>query len=102
MKQILSQVRIFCTYNFSPPNLTPGDKLVVSSPDGTRAWLYTSCGVNGNGDFWAFAQDQNIYKALTLLISQHVIILMREIEQFGEVLPESITALTLKNQWIRR
>jgi hypothetical protein len=40
----------FVRLHFSGPNLVPGGKLVVSSPDGIRAWEYTGCGVTGNGD----------------------------------------------------
>ena len=38
-------------------NLAQGDKLTISSPDGTQSWEYTGSGLNGNGDFWSFAID---------------------------------------------
>jgi V8-like Glu-specific endopeptidase len=45
----------FLRLHFKAFNLASGDKLTVSSPDGTQAWEYTGKGVNNNGDFWSFA-----------------------------------------------
>jgi lysyl endopeptidase len=36
-------------------DLAPGDMLIVSSPDGTQSWQYTSAGLQGNGEFWSYA-----------------------------------------------
>ena len=45
----------FVRLHFKAFHLAEGDKLVVSSPDGTQAWEYTGKGSNGDGDFWSFA-----------------------------------------------
>jgi lysyl endopeptidase len=36
-------------------HLRDGDRLLVSSPDGSQTWEYTGQGPNHNGDFWSFA-----------------------------------------------
>ncbi len=45
----------FVRLHFKGFNLHDGDKLVISSPDGSQAWEYTGKGANQNGDFWSFA-----------------------------------------------
>ncbi|MCU0486901.1 MAG: hypothetical protein MUC85_12420, partial [Anaerolineales bacterium] len=45
----------FVRLHFKAFHLADGDKLVISSPDGTQAWEYTGKGSNGDGDFWSFA-----------------------------------------------
>jgi hypothetical protein len=43
--------------HFSRFDLAPGDRLVVSSPEGLREQVYTGRGPFGTGEFWAFAVD---------------------------------------------
>lgn len=45
----------FVRLHFKGFNLVEGDKLLVSSPDGTQVWEYTGQGSNKDGDFWSFA-----------------------------------------------
>ena len=45
----------FLRLHFKGFNLAAGDRLVVSSPDGSQAWEYAGKGSNNNGDFWSFA-----------------------------------------------
>ncbi len=43
--------------HFSRFDLAPGDRVVVSSPDGAVAHVYEDRGPFGTGEFWAFAVD---------------------------------------------
>lgn len=43
--------------HFSRFDLAPGDRVVISSPDGAVAHVYEGRGPFGTGEFWAFAVD---------------------------------------------
>ena len=45
----------FIRLHFKEFDLAEGDKLVVSSPDGSQSLGVHRQGHNGNGDFWSFA-----------------------------------------------
>jgi V8-like Glu-specific endopeptidase len=47
----------FVRLHFQNFSLAEGDKLVISSLDGSQVWEYTGQGPNGDGDFWSFATD---------------------------------------------
>jgi V8-like Glu-specific endopeptidase len=48
---------VFLRLHFEDFNLAAGDRLVISSLDGSQRWEYTGLGTNGNGDFWSFATN---------------------------------------------
>jgi len=47
----------FVRVHFTGLHLGDGDRLTVSSPDGSQVWTYTGRGPHGNGDVWSFAID---------------------------------------------
>lgn len=62
---------VFLRLHFQGFNLAEGDKLLVSSLDGTQVWEYTGLGVNGDGDFWSFATNGESVKVELMAPSGH-------------------------------